>query len=281
MGRLKSTIFEIVVVGNEILNGSVRDTNSWWLATQLQSLGVKLRRVTVVGDDVREIASAVREAVRRGAEWVITSGGLGPTHDDVTLEGVARAVGKELTVNRAAVEMLKERYERLYREGAIKDPQLTPSRIKMAMMPRGAEALRNNAGSAPGCLVKARGVRIVSLPGVPRELMDIFENEVKPRIEREAKRVVRSTLWIEVRGVPESVYARGLERISRAVKGHVYIKSHPQGIVDGVSLTRIEVLAEGVTKEESERFLADARGRIVSMLQKLGAMELRVEGEPG
>ncbi|MDW8072710.1 MAG: molybdopterin-binding protein [Nitrososphaerota archaeon] len=274
---MRGTVCEIIVIGNEILNGSIKDTNSGWLAARLHELGLYLRRITTVMDDVGEISGAIREAVRRGAKWIITSGGLGPTHDDITLEAVAKAAGEKLVINQEAVNMLKERYERLYAQGVIKDPQLTPARLKMALMPRGATPLRNNAGSAPGCLVKIQGATVVSLPGVPRELIDIFENEVKPRIEREAKRVHRASLWIDVKGVPESVYASDLEKISRALRGKVYMKSHPKGIIDGVSVTRIGLVSEGMSRESAEESLAKAEQMVRRMLERLGAVEIRLE----
>lgn len=277
MPRKQGTVFEIIVVGNEILSGSVRDTNSGWLAARLNELGVYLRRITTVSDNIHEISSAIREAIKRGAKWIITSGGLGPTHDDITLEAVAKAVKKRLVVNQEALDMLKSRYEKLAAQGVIKDAQLTPARLKMAIMPRGAAALRNNEGSAPGCLVKYRGVIIVSLPGVPRELIDIFEHEVKPRIEREAKRVYRLRLWINVKGVPESVYAPEIEKTYIALGKRVYVKSHPQGIQNGLSLTRIELTSEDASREKAEMNLKYAEGQIIKILKMKGAAEIRVE----
>ncbi|MEM0381892.1 MAG: molybdopterin-binding protein [Nitrososphaerota archaeon] len=277
MVGMKGTLCEVIVIGNEILNGSVKDTNSGWLAARLHEVGLSLRRITTVRDDVGEISRAIREAMKRGAKWIITSGGLGPTYDDITLEAVAKAVGRKLIVNQEAVNMLKERYRRLYEVGIIKDPELTQARLKMAIMPRGAIALRNNAGSAPGCLVKVKNVNIVSLPGVPRELMDIFENEVKPRIESEAKRLHRARLWMNVKGVPESVYAQDLERIYRQLRGKVYMKSHPQGIVGGISATRIELVSEDFSRDRAEENLAKAEQLIRKMLERLGAIEVSVE----
>ncbi|MEM0444939.1 MAG: molybdopterin-binding protein [Nitrososphaerota archaeon] len=277
MARAKATSFEIIIVGNEILSGSIKDTNSGWLAARLGELGVYLRRITTVRDDVSEISSAIREAIRRGAKWVITSGGLGPTFDDITLEAVAKAVNRKLTVNQEAVNMLRARYERLAAQGVIRDAHLTPARLKMATMPRGAIALRNNEGSAPGCLVRYRGATIVSLPGVPRELMDIFENEVRPRIEKEASRIHRLGVWIKVKGVPESVYAPEIEKTYKALRKKVYVKSHPMGIQDGLSLTRIELISEDASRERAERNLKEAEEQIIQILKEKGAVEISVE----
>jgi len=265
---------EIVVIGNEILNGSVQDTNSRWLAQQLYELGFNLRRITAVRDDPREIVAAIRQAAKRGARWIFTSGGLGPTYDDITLDAVAKAINKKLVVNEEALAMLKERYEKLAAAGIISSAELTPARIKMAIMPKGARPLRNNAGSAPGCLVKYRRSLIVSLPGVPAELIDIFQREVRPLLETEKDRVQRIRRWIDVKGVPESLFAPQLEAIYRSLRGRVYIKSHPRGFEDGLSVITLEIIAEHSDREKAEEWLGRAEELLAKALEKAGAREV-------
>jgi molybdenum cofactor synthesis domain-containing protein len=262
------------VIGNEILNGSVQDTNSRWLAQQLYELGFNLRRITAVRDDPREIVAAIRQAAKRGARWIFTSGGLGPTYDDITLDAVAKAINKKLVVNEEALAMLKERYEKLAAAGIISSAELTPARIKMAIMPKGARPLRNNAGSAPGCLVKYRRSLIVSLPGVPAELIDIFQREVRPLLEMEKDRVQRIRRWIDVKGVPESLFAPQLEAIYRSLRGRVYIKSHPRGFEDGLSVITLEIIAEHSDREKAEEWLGRAEELLAKALEKAGAREV-------
>jgi len=268
------------VIGNEILNGAVLDTNSNWLADRLYNLGVHLRRITVVRDDLKEISSAIKDAVKRRAEWIITSGGLGPTFDDKTLQGVAIATRRSLALNKEALEMLKERYQKLKELGVVETADLTPARLKMAKLPRGAKPLRNRAGSAPGVLLRYGKSWIACLPGVPAELKDIYTNELEPLIRREAVTVKRRRVWIIVRGVPESTLS---PHIDEALARHrnVYIKSHPQGIEDGVSRVVLEILSEDVSEEKASTAVEETAAEIIEKLRSLGAKDIvRSEEKP-
>ncbi|HDD66195.1 MAG TPA: hypothetical protein ENG52_01050, partial [Nitrososphaeria archaeon] len=123
--RRLQTLFDIISIGYELLDGRVLNTNARWLAEQISGLGGRVCRIVAVGDDVDEISSVIRDSLRRGIDWIITSGGLGPTYDDVTLQGVAKAVKRKLVQNRRAVEMLRERYRVLAEEGVVESPELT------------------------------------------------------------------------------------------------------------------------------------------------------------
>ncbi|MEN3047725.1 MAG: molybdopterin-binding protein [Candidatus Caldarchaeales archaeon] len=278
MGRPRPSTAEIVVVGNEVLNGEVLDTNSNWLAKRLYASGLVLRRVTAVRDDLREISAAVREALRRKTEWVFTTGGLGPTDDDMTLQGVALATRRRLVLNSEALEMLRERYSRLYEMGVVKERELTPSRLKMAMLPRGARALRNRVGSAPGSMLRHGRSWIISLPGVPSEMKDIYENEVEPVLLRSARRAFRSVGGLVVRGVPESALAPVLSEISRRHR-RAYVKSHPKGIEAGHSVVEIVVHGEGRSEEEAKRVVEEVlqelqeevKGLMPASVERVGA----------
>lgn len=218
---------ELICIGNELLIGKVLNTNAHWLARRITSLGLLVRRITVVGDDLDEISSAIREAIQRKPSFIITTGGLGPTFDDKTLEGVAKAIGCELEENKEALEMIKKRYEQYVAEGRIKKFELTKYRIKMAMLPKGAKPLPNPVGTAPGVLVKYEGVNLVMLPGVPQEMMAIFDESVVPLLREVAGNMVFYEASLEVRGVPESDLAPLIEQVMRE-NPYVYIKSHPK-----------------------------------------------------
>ena len=101
--HLAQRICEIITVGNELLIGKILNTNAYWLARYITGLGIKVRRITVVGDDIDEIASSIREAIERKTDFIITVGGLGPTFDDRTLEGLAKALHRKLQVNEKAL----------------------------------------------------------------------------------------------------------------------------------------------------------------------------------
>jgi nicotinamide-nucleotide amidase len=176
-----SVTVEIVAVGNELLLGDVLDTNSNWLCRQFTGLGARVRRVTMVGDEEEAIVGAVRGALDRGAQLVVTTGGLGPTEDDLTLRGVAAALGRPLVEHPDAREMVARTYADLARRGHVASAEVTPSRAKMARLPEGAEALANGVGAAPGSLVRLDGgSAVVSLPGVPDELQDIVRGALHP-----------------------------------------------------------------------------------------------------
>jgi molybdopterin-biosynthesis enzyme MoeA-like protein len=134
-----------------------------------------------VGDEEAMIAGAVRGALERGAQLVITTGGLGPTEDDLTLRAVASALGRPLVDHPVAREMIACTYAELARRGRVASAEVMPSRAKMARLPEGAEALANGVGAAPGSLVRLDGGRaVVSLPGVPDELQDIVRGALRP-----------------------------------------------------------------------------------------------------
>jgi len=239
---------EVLNVGNELLDGRTVNTNLNWICGRLSQMGYVVRRATVVRDEKPDIVAAVKEALRRRPRWLFISGGLGPTHDDKTLEAVAKAFGRKLVTYPDVVQRLEERYRQLYEKGIIKDPSLTPERLKMARLPRGSKTLENVEGAAPGVLLEKGGVRVVCLPGVPKELMSIFERELAPVLEREAVGrgyVVRN---LTVKGVVESVLAPLIvETMSKYPS--VYIKSNPKGVEDG-SVVVVDFIAERSMEDE-------------------------------
>lgn len=154
----------LISVGDEILAGDTVNTNATWLGQRLAERGVDVERVTVVPDRVSEIASVVNE-YRAAYDAVIVTGGLGPTHDDLTMEGVATALGREVEQNEEALAWLTE-------EGGYTHENLTGG---TADLPRGARPLHNDVGVAPGAVVE----EIYVLPGVPSEMKAMFENVVE------------------------------------------------------------------------------------------------------
>ena len=150
----------VVTVGDELLAGDTTNTNATWLCRRLSNRGVAVRRVTTVPDERPEIARVVNE-YRAEYDAVVVTGGLGPTHDDVTMEAVAAAVGRELAPSEEALVWLEE-------EGGYAREDLTKG---TAEVPAGARVLHNREGVAPGCVVE----RIYVLPGVPGEMKAMFE----------------------------------------------------------------------------------------------------------
>jgi len=219
---------EIICVGNELLIGKTLNTNAQWLARRVTSLGASVRRITVVGDDVDEIASAVREALGRKPRFIITTGGLGPTFDDKTLEGIAKALNRSLMLNDKALKMVKEKYEEYAKAGRMDSAELTPHRVKMAMLPEGAEPLPNPVGTAPGVRLDVNGAVIISLPGVPVEMETIFEESVVPLLKKETGDLMFFEASLHVDNIMESTLAPLIDLVMRD-NPYVYIKSHPKG----------------------------------------------------
>ncbi len=150
----------VVTVGDELLSGDTVNTNAAWLCERLDRREVSVRRVTVVPDDVAEIARVVNE-YRAEYDAVLVTGGLGPTHDDVTMEGVAAAVGRDLVDSEVARDWLD-------RERGYAADDLAPGTTHL---PAGARVLHNDVGVAPGCVVES----VYVLPGVPAEMEAMFE----------------------------------------------------------------------------------------------------------
>ena len=225
LSSMRQPSIEIIAIGNELLIGKTLDTNSHWLAKQTSKLGGDLRRITTVRDRRREITSAVGEALSRHPDFVITLGGLGPTHDDITLFSISRSLGRRLILNRDALGLLRRRYVERFGPGI----RLTPPRLKMARFPEGAVPLPNPVGTAPAPCLTVRGTTLVSLPGVPKEMRAIFKASLAPMIEKFGGSYHFYDQSLLLRGIPESSLSPIIDEVMGKSRG-VYIKSHPRGI---------------------------------------------------
>jgi nicotinamide-nucleotide amidase len=163
---------EIVAIGSELLLGQIVDTNSAWIAQRLTALGVNLYFKSVVGDNPARMKEVISRALER-ADIVITSGGLGPTQDDLTREIVAEVTGRKLIQDQGMLEQVEEHFRRRGRT-------MTPNNIRQSYMPEGAIPVKNPNGTAPCFIVEDSHGVIYSLPGVPVEMKWLFENEVEP-----------------------------------------------------------------------------------------------------
>jgi nicotinamide-nucleotide amidase len=220
-----SVRMEIVCVGNELLIGKTLNTNAQWLAKRSTALGAVVHRITVVSDEINEITSVIRESLKRKPRFIITTGGLGPTFDDKTLEGIAKALRRSFEVNDKALEMVKGKYEALLREGRIEKVELTPARVKMATFPEDAKPLRNSVGTAPGMVANIEGTFLIALPGVPPEMEAIFEESVAPIVKKETGKSAFFEESIYVNDIMESTLAPLIDKAMRD-NPHVYVKSH-------------------------------------------------------
>lgn len=268
-GDFKQTLFELITIGYEILDGRILNTNSKWLAEKITAMGGKVVRMVTIGDSLKDISSSIREAIRRRVDWIITSGGLGPTYDDLTLQGVAKALNRKLVLNKIALEMLRERYKMLAEQRVVDSPELTPARIKMAMFPKGAKPLRNRVGSAPGVIIKHGKTWIACLPGVPTELYSIFEEELQQIILKTIRKVYRVDKTIYVRKIAESSIAPKIEHLVKKYPG-IYVKTHPKTIEAGVSRIEIQVSVMSNKEDKAVEKANDIENMVKDIIIEMG-----------
>ena len=184
----------VIVIGNEILSGRTRDENLAWLAVELNKIGVQLREARVIPDIEEVIIKSLNE-LRSQYDFVFTSGGIGPTHDDITSETVAKAFGVAYICNSQAREILSNHYG---------EENLNESRLKMAYMPEGASLIENPVSAAPGFLIG----NVIVMAGVPRIMQAMFAN-VKHKIKG-GKPILSETVSIFL---TEGIIAKGLSEI--------------------------------------------------------------------
>jgi len=257
---------EIICVGNELLIGKTLNTNAQWLSKRATAVGVAVKRVTVVGDEVEEIASAVREALQRKPQFIVTTGGLGPTFDDKTLEGIAKALSCKLEVNAKALQMVKEKYEAYARERRTEKVELTQSRIKMATIPEKTEPIRNPVGTAPAVRADLNGTILIALPGVPAEMEAIFEETIAPLLEQVSGGNAFYEKSIYADNIMESSLAPLIDKVMQDNHG-VYVKSHPKGKEDKPHI-EIHFSIKDKKAEKPEEKLQKAVAQLSSLIEE-------------
>src|SRR5919107_189391 len=206
--RAPAVTAAILVIGDEILSGRTKDKNIGYIAEYLTGIGVDLREVRVVPYVEDEIVAAVN-ALRARYTYLFTTGGIGPTHDDITADSVAKAVGVSIDVDPRAVAMMRERY---------KAEDLNEARLRMARIPHGADLIDNPISRAPGF----RLGNVVVMAGVP-SIMQAMLDAVAPTLSTGARMIAET---IPADKAPEGRYAQGLGEIAKA-HGAVSIGSYP------------------------------------------------------
>jgi competence/damage-inducible protein CinA-like protein len=193
---LETLTAEIIAIGSELLAPDRSDTNSLWLTEKLNSIGIEVKLKTIVGDDDARLEEAIKDAIRR-SKVVITTGGLGPTEDDITRKVAARALGRRLSLDETILAELRQRF--------LSFGHVMPERnSRQAMVIEKAEVLSNPNGSAPGMFIEHEGVAIVLLPGPPREMRPMFENYVLPKLATRAGSIKVVRRLLRVAGLGES-----------------------------------------------------------------------------
>ncbi|HKP87181.1 MAG TPA: competence/damage-inducible protein A [Blastocatellia bacterium] len=187
---------EIIAIGSELLTPYRTDTNSLWLTDRLNSVGISVYLKSVVGDDEARLEEMVRDALKR-SDVIISTGGLGPTEDDITRKVFARVTARQLTLDYEVLEHIRNRI-------TSRGYQMTPNNERQALIPRGATVLPNPKGTAPGIRMDQDGKLIVLLPGPPRENQPMFDDYIMPELERMSRGVRMARRVLKVTGMGES-----------------------------------------------------------------------------
>jgi nicotinamide-nucleotide amidase len=187
---------EIIAIGSEMLTPFRLDTNSLWLTEKLNAMGIEVRVKTVVGDDEARLEETVRDAMKR-SEIVISTGGLGPTEDDITRKIFARVLRRQLILQDAILEKLRARFAR-------RNMPMPENNARQALVIHGAQILENNNGTAPGMLITEGDCTVVMLPGPPREMKPIFEASVAPVLKQRAGDMLIARKTLSIFGLGES-----------------------------------------------------------------------------
>lgn len=239
-------VAEIITIGDEILIGQIVDTNSAWLGRTLGDAGIRIGRIVSVSDNAQEIEQAVHHALKR-AELVLTTGGLGPTKDDITKHTLANMFSMKLVRNEEAFRWVKEMIEA---RGLVFN-ELNQSQ---ALLPDGCTMLPNRNGTAPGMWFDCDGKVLVSLPGVPFEMKELIQNEVLPRLRTHftlPRNLHKTAITF---GLAESMLAETIASWEAALPSHLHLAYLPSALGIRLRLSVYETEDPRATTEIDEQF---------------------------
>jgi nicotinamide-nucleotide amidase len=211
---------EVLTIGDEILYGQITDTNSQWIGEELSKIGVNIIRKTSVGDDKAQILKAFQEAESR-ASIILTTGGLGPTKDDITKNTFAEYFGVGMSMRQEVLENIKELFKQRGRE-------LTQLNEMQALVPENGEVVMNLVGTAPGMWFEKNGKVFVSMPGVPHEMKKMMTDTILPKIQKKFKTPHIYHKSVKTIGIAESKLAKTIEAWEDALPSHIKLAYLPR-----------------------------------------------------
>jgi len=247
---------EIITIGDEILIGQIVDTNSAWMATELNKIGVRVKQISSVSDDKEHILKALAEAAGR-ASIIFITGGLGPTKDDITKKTLAEYFGAGLVENKEALDNVERIFARYNR------PLLEVNRLQ-AYVPANCEVILNHNGTAPGMWFNHEGVIYVSMPGVPFEMMYMMEEDVLPKIKSTVKLPAIVHKNILTVGEGESFLAERIADIENDLPPYIKLAYLPK-----LGQVRLRLSAFGEDQESLQKQADDFAGKII---ERIGAV---------
>ncbi len=253
---------EIIAVGSELLTPDRTDTNSLWLTKKLNEIGIEVGAKSIIGDDEERLEKAMRAGLEE-SDLVITTGGLGPTEDDITRQIAARAVGRELVFDEAVLEEIKKRFAHWGRE-------MPETNRRQAFVIEGGKVLDNPHGSAPGMYVALEQKGLVVLPGPPREMQPMFENFILPKLLEKAGKIKVRRKVLKVSGMGESAVD---ELISPVYKEYGNVQTT-------ILFNRSEIEVHLAARAASESEAGETLTRLTARLkEKLGLALYAENGE--
>ena len=266
---------EIICVGNELLIGKIQNTNAYWLAKQATQLGANVKRVTEIQDLIEEIQKCVCEAIERKPQFIITTGGLGPTFDDKTLEGIAKALNRKLDVNLKALAMVKQKCVEYAKKRELPtEIELTAPRVKMATFPAATEVVNNPIGTAPGMRVDVEGTVLFALPGVPSEMEAIFTETIAPLLKQAVGDKVFWERSMFVDNMMESYLSPLIDKVMSDnedvyIKSHVFVKSQSVTVQNRPHI-EMHLTIRAEEKDNPVRKLLKAMEELASLVEANG-----------
>lgn len=236
---MKKIYASIITIGDELLIGQTIDTNSAWMARELNNIGIWLKRRVAVGDNWDNIWKALDDESKE-SEVILITGGLGPTADDITKPLLCEYFGGKLVVNKKVLEHVKNIFIKLNRP-------LIERNLKQAEVPDNCLVLENNRGTAPGMLFRKGNCIYISLPGVPNEMKGIMEKEVLPLLQREMElpAIVHKTIFTA--GAGESFIAENIKDFEEALPAHIKLAYLP-----AYGMVRLRLTSTGDDKKKVE-----------------------------
>ena len=253
---------EIIAIGSELLTPTKTDTNSLWLTEKLNEIGIEVKLKIVVGDDETRLRETIKDALKR-SDVVITTGGLGPTEDDITRKISAEAINRKLIFQEDIVHEISKKFQKMNREM----PEINK---RQAFIIEGADVLPNPNGSAPGMAVEIDNKYLVILPGPPRELKPMFENFVLPKLKQTAGEIYVKRKVLRVTGMGESAIDELIAPI------YTLYKNPQTSTLFNRSEVEIQLTAQGKTKAEADELLDELADKII---KKLGIAVFATNGE--
>ncbi|HEY8499334.1 MAG TPA: competence/damage-inducible protein A [Clostridia bacterium] len=247
-------IAEIIAVGTELLMGQITNTNAQYISRRLAELGINLYFHTVVGDNPERLKNSIKTALER-SDIVITTGGLGPTRDDLTKETIARAMNRKLVLYEDILKQIEDFFVKKHRV-------MYKNNEKQAYLPEDCLVIPNSNGTAPGCIVEEAGKTVIMLPGPPKEMIPMFEDTVFPFLKKSAGVVIVSKM-LKIFGIGESEMETKLMDL-------VDLQDNPT-IAPYVSMgdITVRVTARCGSKDEAEKMLRPVVSEIRSRLGDL------------